>query len=292
RVTRASPKKTKQNSVAAMQARIDALEADLREERDQRTATAQRLDQSLAYQTATNDVLKVISRSMFNLETVFETVVRNAIHLCHADNAGIYINDAGEYRRAVGVAVKSPEYDRIEANVRIAPGTGTVVGRAALQRHPVHIDDAWTDPFYEAKQDARIGGVHTMLGVPLLRDGTPIGVLALARERTEPFSDAEIALVTTFADQAVIAIANARLIAETREALEQQTATAEVLGVINSSPGDLAPVFDAMLEKALHLCDAAFGSLRAFDGEGFAALAVRGLSDDAWRAPVKPEPGS
>ena len=181
RVVRASPKrgvrassnKTRQSSVAAMQARIDALEAELREERDQRTATAQQLAQSFAYQTATSDVLKVISRSIFNLETVFETVVRNAIHLCHADNAGIYINDSGEYRRAVGVDVKSREYDRIEASVRIAPGTGTVVGRAALQKSPVHIEDAWTDPLYEPKHDARIGGVHTMLGVPLCEMAHP-----------------------------------------------------------------------------------------------------------------------
>src|SRR5262249_50306237 len=249
-----------QARIEALEAQNDTLGVELREAREQQSATAQRLDQSLAYQSATSDLLKVISRSTFNLKTVFETVVRNAIHLCHADNAGIYINDAGEYRRAVGVDVKSPEYDRIEANVRIAPGTGTVVGRAALQKRPVHIEDAWTDPLYEAKDDARIGGVHTMLGVPLLRDSAPIGVLALARERTEPFSDAEIALVNTFADQAVIAIENARLITETREALEQQTATAEVLGVINSSPGDLAPVFDAMLEKALRLCEAETGT--------------------------------
>ncbi len=234
------------------------------------------LQQSLEYQTAISDVLKVISGSGFELAPVFQTVVSTAVRLCRADQATIYRLVDGEYRWAADHSL-APDYERIERNVRIRPGTGTLVGRVASICDTVQILDAWTDPLYEVKDDARVGGVHTMLGVPLLRDGLPIGVIGLARRRIENYNEREIALVRTFADQAVIAIENARLITETREALEQQTATAEVLGVINSSPGDLAPVFEAMLTKALHLCEATFGILWNYDGKEYHATALRNV---------------
>jgi GAF domain-containing protein len=170
-----------------------------------------------------------------------------------------------------------PEYDRIERETIIRPGPGSLIGRVALEGRTVTIRDAWNDPLYEAKEAARAGNVRSMLGVPLLREGVVIGAIGLARATTEPYSEREIQLVTTFADQAVIAMENARLLTETREALEQQTATAEVLGVINSSPGDLAPVFDAMLEKAMRLCSAAFGGLGIWRGDRFEWTADRGL---------------
>ena len=219
------------------------------------------LTESLAYQTATSDVLKVISRSAFDLDAVLQTVVDATARLCAADHAGLYRNEGGEYRWVAGHN-QSPEYESIERDVRIRLNPDTLVGRTGLALCPVQILDAQTDPLYGPKADARIGKVHSMLGVPLLREGLPVGIIGMSRTRIEPFTDKQVELVSTFADQAVIAIENARLITETREALEQQTATAEVLQVINSSPGDLGPVFDAMLDKAMHLCGAAFGELQ------------------------------
>jgi len=231
--------------------------------------------EALEQQTATADVLKAISRSTFDLDAVLQTVVSAAHRLCQSDYSVIFRKEGDEYRWAAGHGI-SAEYEERERRAVIRPGTGTVIGRAVLAGHAVQIADAQTDPLYEgeAENDAR-----AMLGVPLLRDGVAIGGIGMARNRVEPFTDKQVELVTTFADQAVIAMENTRLLTETREALEQQTATAEVLGVINSSPGDLAPVFDAILEKAHTLCGAAHGSLQLYDGESLRAVATHAVSD-------------
>src|SRR5262249_37184475 len=141
----------------------------------------------------------------------------------------------------------------------------------------IHVIDALADPLYERKDQARTGRYRTMLGVPLMREGVVIGVIAMSRRTVQAFTDREIELVSTFADQALIAIENTRLITETREALEQKTATAEVRGVINSSPGDLARLFDAMLDKAMTLCQAAFGMMHTYDGQHVRPVAMRGI---------------
>ena len=253
------------------------------------------LQETLEYQTATSDVLKVISRSAFGLGPVFQVVLETAVRLCRADQATIYRYQDGEYQWAAGYSLY-PDYERIEREVRISPGTGTLVGRVALEGCTVQFVDAWSDPLYEVKEDARVGGVHTMLGVPLLRDGVPIGVFGLARRRVEPFTGRQIELVSTFANQAVIAIENTRLLTEQQEALEQQTATAEVLQVINASPGNLTPVFDAILEKAMRLCDAAFGMFNTYDGQSFHTVVTRGVpaafADFRAKHPPIPGPGS
>jgi GAF domain-containing protein len=191
--------------------------------------------EALEQQTAISDVLRVISGSAFDLAPVLETVVRTAVRLCRADQAVIYRNLEGEYRWAAGWSL-APQYERIEREARLRPGPGTLVGRAALEGRTVQIFDAWTDPLYEAKADARVGGVHTMLGVPLLRDGEPIGVIGLARRRIETYTEKEIGLVTTFADQAVIAIQNARLLTEIRAARDAAETT---LGELQTAQASL-----------------------------------------------------
>ena len=241
----------------AAQAVIAIENARLLSELRQRTHD---LQESLEYQTAISDVLRVISSSAFDLESVLQTVVTTAVRLCRADSATIYRNEGGEYRWAAGHML-SPEYEEIERAVRIQPGMGTVVGRVALARETIQILDAWTDPLYEVKDDARVGGVHTMIGVPLLREGVAIGALGLARRRVEAFSEKRDQLVTTFADQAVIAIENARLVNELRqrtgdleESLEYQTATSDVLKAISRSGAALRPVLDTLVETATRIC--------------------------------------
>src|SRR5262249_39053169 len=262
------------------------------------------LRESLQQQTATADVLKTISRSTFNLQVVLDTLVESAAMLCQADKARILRRtgkDASYYVQARTREPSTPEYDEHIRTLSFAPGRGTVVGRVLLEGKSVHIQDVLADPEYTLGETARRGGYRTSLGVPLLRGGSPIGLLLLHRATVRPFTDKEIELAETFADQAVIAIENVRLFDEVQarrrelsESLEQQTATSEVLKVISRSPGELGPVFDAMLANAVHICGASFGGLYQLDDGAWRAAAMFGVPPafaEFWqRGPQRPDP--
>ena len=220
------------------------------------------LSESLQQQTATADVLKVISRSTFDLQTVLQTLVESAARLCDADKATITRQKDGVFFRAEAYGF-SNEFMNFIRTVPVVPERGSAGGRALLEGAVIHIPDVQADAEYTLTEAQRLGGFRTMLSVPMLREGVPIGVIGLTRSEVRPFNDKQIELATTFADQAAIAIENARLFEEVQaktrdlsEALTYQTGSSNVLGVIASSPTDVGPVLKAIVESACELCDA------------------------------------
>jgi two-component system, NtrC family, sensor kinase len=229
------------------------------------------LSESLQQQTATADVLKVISRSTFDLQTVLDTLVESAARLCEADSAAIARQKGKNYHLVARHGFPACFSAHVET-LPMEPGRGSVTGRVLLDGKSVHIIDVLADPEYTMGETQKIGGYRTMLGVPLLREGIPIGILHVLRKSVRPFSDKQIELVTTFADQAVIAIENVRLFDEVQarteelgKSLQQQTATADVLKVISRSTFDLKSVLQTLVESAGRLCSADL--LNPFQGE-------------------------
>ena len=241
--------------------------------------------EALEQQTATAEVLQVINSSPGDLAPVFEAIVEKALALCGAAYGGLGIFDGECFNAVAGRG--HPEYHAwLRQQGPIRPAPGSTIARIVAGEDAVQITDIANDEVYRAGSPSRralveIGGFHTLLSMALRKDNTLLGMLQAYRQEVRPFSDKQIALLHNFAAQAVIAMENARLLTVTREALEQQTATTEVLQIINSSPGDLAPVFDTMLEKAMHLCEAAFGDLGVFDGKQYRWVAAHGIPDFA-----------
>ena len=244
------------------------------------------LRESLQQQTATADVLKVISRSTFDLQTVLDTLVESAARLCEADIATINRQVGGNFRQ-VSHYGQSAEYSQFMEVHPIPVGRGSVAGRIVLEGKPVHIHDVQADPEFTFQNAAKIGGIRTILGAPLMRQGSSIGVIALQRKAVKPFTEKQIALLTTFADQAVIAIENVRLFDEVKartddlsESLQQQTATADVLKVISRSTFDLEIVLNTLVESAARLCEADMAAINRQKGEFYHQVATYGFSPE------------
>jgi GAF domain-containing protein/HAMP domain-containing protein len=243
--------------------------------------------EALERQTATSDILRVISGSPTSTEPVFDAILASGTRLCEADMGLVLRYEAGVYQ-TVATLVPAPAFDAFPRQpIKAGPLSG--LGRVAASKQAVHIPDLIDDEAYRAGDPLRLrsvelGGVRTWLGVPMLREGELIGAIAIYRKEVRPFEARQVEVLRTFADQAVIAIENVRLFNETKEALEQQTATAEVLQVISRSPTDVQPVFDAICERAMKLCDAHIGGVARFDGERVHLVAFHGVSREAAEA--------
>jgi GAF domain-containing protein len=240
--------------------------------------------EALEQQTATAEVLQVINSSPGDLAPVFDTMLEKALRLCGGSFGELRTYDGERFRLAATYGVPTAYVQHYARGDHGIYGPGTGPARILAGERVVHIPDlVATEPYQRRDPDrvalVELGGARAYILVPLLKDAAVLGYIMLYRKEVGSFSDKQIALLQNFAAQAVIAIENARLLTETREALEQQTATAEVLQVINSSPGDLAPVFDAILEKAQRVCSVDHAALELYDGERMHAVAVHGASD-------------
>jgi GAF domain-containing protein len=236
------------------------------------------LTEALEQQIATSDVLRVINSSPGNLHSVFATMLENAVRICDANFGNIYSWD-GDALRLVATHNAPSVFAEARRLSKLHPSPKTPTGRMIANKKVVHTADLRAEQAYAERDPyivagVELGGVRTVLMVPMLKEDELIGALSVYRQEVRPFTDKQIAVVENFAAQAVIAIENARLLTELRKSLEQQTATSEVLRVISSSPGNLQPVFASMLENAVRICGANFGNLFLYEDGAYRAVAM------------------
>src|SRR3984893_2410705 len=234
------------------------------------------LTESLQQQTATADVLQVISSSPGELEPVFQTMLTNATRICEAKFGVMFYYREGAFSPAAQLNVPKAFSEFIQQRGSYQPAAGSTFEHLIRTKQVIHLDDASRERQFFSNNAAKLGGARTYLAVPMLKEHELIGAFAIYRQEVRPFNDKQIALVQNFANQAVIAIENARLLNELRESLQQQTATSEVLRVISSSPGELEPVFEAVLANAVQVCGAQFGNLWLCEGNALRSGAFHG----------------
>src|SRR5499426_1938584 len=246
---------------------------------------AEQLESRDREQIVTSEVLRVIASSSTDLQSVLDVVAENAARLCEAKDALIFRIDGDFSQRVARYGLMPGATERGRRPIT----RGTPIGRAILDRQIVHVHDLKAEigaQFADSETIVEAAGTRTVLAIPLLREGNAIGAIAVRRQQVEPFSDKQIALLKTFADQAVIAIENVRLFQELKESLEQQTATSEILGVIASSPTEIQPVLDAVAENAARLCEANDAVIFRCEGNTLDRVAIYGSLP---QAPVEEE---
>jgi GAF domain-containing protein len=284
RIAKAKRRKAKRRSIAPRS------HANLRERLDR---SRRELKEALEHQTATSEVLDLISRTPTNVQPVFDAIIESTVRLCDAVFGVVWRYDGELLHYAASHNFTPDVLDQISKIYPKRPDRSIAAGRAILDGRIAHVPDMLTDREY-AHELALAGNWRASLAVPMLHKGKPVGSISIGKAETGPFSKRQIQLLTTFAAQAVIAIENARLLNELRQSLEQQTATSEVLKVISSSPGELEPVFQALLENATRICEAKFGTLFQYDGKLLHRVAGIGtppalVEFQEKRGPFKPE---